>query len=60
MENDKLDKLENESTCCGGSSPCCIEDEVNSTFENKTEEVKASEPVLEKSSGGCGCNCGCN
>ena len=59
MENDKLNNTENESTCCGGSSPCCIENEVFSTFDNKSEEVKASETVVEKSHGGCGCGGGC-
>jgi hypothetical protein len=52
--------MENDSSCCGGSSPCCIEDEVTSTYESKAEPVKVAEPVMEKASGGCGCNCGCN
>ena len=71
MENDKLNndlntefnngatKMENDSNCCGGSSPCCVEDEVSSTYESKATEVKATEAVSEKSSGGCGCGCNC-
>ncbi len=36
-----------------------LKDEVSSILDNKSEEVKASETVVEKSHGGCGCGCGC-
>ena len=66
MENDKLNmnvnenycNTESESSCCGETSSCCMDDD-NVAISNKTEEVKVAEPVVEKSSGGCGCGCNC-
>jgi hypothetical protein len=60
MENDKLNVSLNENNsndlCCGIKTPCCKEEDNSS---DKMAEVIVTEPMVVKSSGGCGCGGHC-